>query len=116
MSTVPVAFEGFGPAKAFGVATPSLLDWYAVYTCPRHEKWVANQLRVRGMESFSPVYRTVHQWKDRKKMVELALFPSYAFVRIDPVERVRVLQVPGVVQLVSFGGKPAPLPTTAMDA
>jgi len=46
----------------------------------------------------------------------MPLFPCYAFVHIDPADRLRVLQVPGVVQIVSFNGHPAPLPTNVIEA
>lgn len=85
-------------------------SWYALYTAARHEKVVAKQLEQRRIETFLPLYRSWHRWKDRRKLVELALFPSYVFVRIGTRERLRVLQVPGAVSLVTFNGEPAPLP------
>jgi transcription antitermination factor NusG len=91
-------------------------QWYAVYTCSRHEKVVAKQLEDRQIETFLPLYRTWHRWKDRRKQVELALFPSYVFVRIPAQARLRVLQVPGVASLVSFNGRPAPLPEQEIEA
>ena len=90
--------------------------WYAIYTSSRHEKVVANQLEQRGIESFLPLYRSWHRWKDRRKLVELALFPSYVFVRMEAQKRLRVLQVPGVVNLVSFNGEPAALPEQEINA
>jgi transcription antitermination factor NusG len=84
--------------------------WYALYTVSRHEKTVAKQLTERRVETFLPLYRAWHRWKDRRKLVELALFPSYVFVRIGREDRIRVLQVPGAVSLVTFNGQPAPLP------
>src|SRR6266496_2880802 len=117
MSAATLNFEN---ARLWGtpieVAPTSLMEWYAVYTCPRHEKYVAKQLNDRRLESFAALYRSVHQWKDRRKTVEVALFPSYVFVRMDPAERLRVLQVPGVVHLVSFNGRPATLPTAEVEA
>lgn len=83
--------------------------WYAAYTCTRHEKRVAQQLDERHVENFLPLYRSVRRWKDRRKELQLALFPSYVFVRMDLKDRLRVLQLPGVVDFVSFGGVPAPL-------
>ncbi|HEX6806205.1 MAG TPA: UpxY family transcription antiterminator [Terriglobales bacterium] len=94
----------------------STASWFAIYTASRHEKVVAKQLEERSIETFLPLYRTWHRWKDRRKMVELALFPSYVFVKIDRPERVRVLQVPGVVNLVTFNGQPAPLPEVEINA
>jgi len=90
-------------------------NWYAAYTCGRHEKSVARQLEERSINCFLPLYRSWHRWADRRKQVELALFPSYVFVHIDPRDRMRVLQLPGVVRLVSFNGNPAVLPETDIE-
>jgi transcription antitermination factor NusG len=98
------------------VDVKQLARWYAIYTSPRHEKVVAEQLTARRIETFLPLYRTWHNWKDRRKEVELALFPSYVFVRIAIRERLRVLQVAGVVNLVSFQGEFAALPEQEIDA
>lgn len=95
---------------------PASAHWYAIYTCARHEKWVAKQLEQSSLETFLPLHRSIHQWKDRKKLVEQALFPSYVFVKIDPAERIRVLQTPGVVRIVDFQGEPAALPEAEIEA
>jgi|SRR5579884_1709277 len=91
-------------------------QWYALYTTARHERVVARQLEERRIESFLPVYRAWHRWKDRRKQVELALFPSYVFVRIEEEEKLRVLKVAGAVHVVSFNGKMAALPERETDA
>jgi transcription antitermination factor NusG len=39
----------------------------------------------------------------------MPLFPGYVFVFIALSDRLPVLQIPGVVHLVSFNGQPAPL-------
>ena len=83
--------------------------WYAVYTCVRHEKMVARQFTERNVDCFVPLYRAVHRWKDRRKTLDLALFPGYVFVRITLSERLKVLQVPSVVSLISFNGRPVPI-------
>ena len=90
--------------------------WYAIYTNSRHERVVAKHLQDRSIETVVPLYRSWHRWKDRRKLVELALFPSYVFVRIEAQKRLRVLQVPGVVSLVSFNGQPAALPEQEINA
>lgn len=94
---------------------PVEANWLAVYTCARHEKSVARQLEERKINCFLPLYKSWRQWADRRKQVDLALFPSYVFVHIDPRERLRVLQLPGVVRLVSFNGNPAVLPETEIE-
>ncbi|MGH9709845.1 MAG: UpxY family transcription antiterminator [Candidatus Acidiferrales bacterium] len=89
--------------------------WYAAYTCANHEKSVAGQFSGRGVEHFLPLYETVHRWKDRRMRLELPLFPSYIFVHLPLRERLRVLQVPGVVRLVGFGDHAAPLPADEIE-
>lgn len=90
--------------------------WYALYTSARHEKRVAQQITGRRMSCFLPLYRSVRRWKDRRKELELALFPGYVFVQMSLSNKLRVLEVPGVVRLVSFNGKPAPLPAEEIEA
>jgi transcription antitermination factor NusG len=93
----------------------SELNWYALYTCPRHEKCVAQQIEQRSISCFLPLYRSVRRWKDRRKELELALFPGYVFVRLELKDRFRVLQLPSAVHLVSFNGQPAVLPEAEID-
>ena len=90
-------------------------NWYALYTCARHEKRVAQQIERRSFSCFLPVYRSVRRWKDRRKELELALFPGYVFVRMALEKKLRVLEVPGVVHLVSFNGQPAPVPAEQIE-
>jgi transcription antitermination factor NusG len=91
------------------------LNWYVLYTCPRHEKCVAQQIEQRSISCFLPLYRSVRRWKDRRKELELALFPGYVFVRLALKDRLRVLQLPSAVRLVSFNGRPAALPEAEID-
>jgi transcription antitermination factor NusG len=91
------------------------LNWYALYTCPRHEKCVAQQIEQRSISCFLPLYRSVRRWKDRRKELELALFPGYVFVRLALKDRLRVLQLPSAVRLVSFNGEPAVLPESEIE-
>jgi len=91
-------------------------QWFATYTRSRHEKTVAEHLSLRSVEFFLPIYETLRKWKNGRFKVQLPLFPGYVFVRIPLKERIRVLQVPGVVRLVSFKGVPVALPQTDIEA
>jgi transcription antitermination factor NusG len=91
-------------------------NWYAIYTFPRHEKRVAEQVEQRSFPCFLPLYRSMRRWKDRRKELELVLFPGYVFVRMALASKLLVLQVPGVVRLVSFNGQPAALPIAEIEA
>ena len=91
-------------------------SWYALYTCARHEKRVVQQIERRRLSCFLPLYRSVRRWKDRRKELELALFPGYVFVHMSLSNKLKVLEVPGVVRLVSFNGQPAALPEEEIEA
>jgi transcription antitermination factor NusG len=95
---------------------PLQSHWYAAHVRSRHEKQVAKQLEERRVSCFLPVYRSVRRWKDRRKELDLVLFPGYVFVHLDLKDRLRVLQVPSVVRFVSFNGYPAPLPDADIEA
>jgi len=71
---------------------------------------VARQLDERCIDTFLPLYRSLRRWKDRRTQIELPLFPGYVFVHFDLQQRLRILELPGVVRLVSFNGQPATLP------
>ncbi len=86
------------------------MPWYALYTRPRHEKKVYEALTEKGIETFLPLIKTLRQWKDRRKWVEVPLFNSYVFVNIEYKDRFSALRTNGVVRLVSFGGVPAKIP------
>jgi transcription antitermination factor NusG len=85
------------------------VHWYVVYTAANHEKKVAAELERRSVKSFLPVYHSLRRWQDRRVKLELPLFPGYVFVHFALQERLRVLQVPGVVRLVGFGACATPL-------
>jgi len=89
--------------------------WYAAYTSSRHEKRVVEHLSQREIECFLPLYETVRRWNNGRHRVQLPLFPSYVFVRIALRDKLRVLQIPGLVQLVSFQGAPAVLPDAEIE-
>jgi len=89
-------------------ATPD--RWFAVWTRSRHEQVVKTQLDEKRVTAFLPTISRWSRWKDRKKKIDVPLFPGYVFARFDPVERLGVLKCSGVVSIVSFNGEPAPVP------
>jgi transcription antitermination factor NusG len=97
---------------------PRLSNWFALYTTARHEKRVAQYLIERRIECYLPLYRSQRRWKDGSRVtLELPLFPSYLFVRMERRARGLVLSVPGALAVVSgTGGEPAPLPEATIEA
>jgi transcription antitermination factor NusG len=102
-----------------GAPTSAVLDlsiaqaepWYVSYTRPRHEKRVAQQLAEQGIGCFLPLYCSVRRWKDRRKVLDLPLFPGYVFVQVNGQNRLSLLRLPGVLGLICVQGKPALVPS-----
>jgi len=92
--------------------------WFAAVTFPRHEKRVEQHLSNRGVEHYLPIYRSRRKWRNGLKVVlDLPLFAGYIFVRIRRTERLRVLEVPGVLGIVGgTAGQMAPLPEADVEA
>jgi len=91
-------------------------QWYAIWTRSRHEQLVREQLEQRKVEAFLPTITRWSRWKDRKKKIDWPLFPGYCFARIGVADTLRVLKCAGVVNIVSFDGKPAPIPPLELDS
>ena|ERR1035441_6129678 len=93
-------------------------NWFAVYTNSRHEKRVGQHLSMREIEHYLPLYHVQRKWSNGLRVtLDLPLFPGYIFVRIHRAQRVRVLEVPGVLAMVGgTGGEPAPLPEADIEA
>jgi transcriptional antiterminator NusG len=87
-----------------------LESWFAIWTRSRHEQVVREQLETKRIDAFLPTITKWSRWKDRRKKIDWPLFPGYCFARFDPDEALRVLKCAGVVSIVSFEGKPAPIP------
>jgi transcriptional antiterminator NusG len=90
--------------------------WYAVWTRSRHEQVVRTQLDEKHVTAFLPTMTRWSRWKDRKKQIDVPLFPGYVFARFEPGERLSVLKCSGVVSIVSFNGEPAPVPDHEIES
>jgi transcription antitermination factor NusG len=108
-TTSPVATDSATTPTCAWLGEPA---WYAVQTRSRHEHLVACHLASRGIVEYLPTFFETHVWSDRRKKIEVPLFPGYIFVQIKPLNehRVQVLRAPGVVRLVGSepGGTPIP--------
>lgn len=90
--------------------------WYALYTRARSEKKVRKALMEHGIEAYLPLIKTLRQWSDRKKKVELPLIPSYVFVKIQEKYFRNVLVIDGAVGFITFEGKKVPIPEKQINA
>ncbi len=91
-------------------------SWFALTVKPQHERTVAEQLQVKSLEAYVPLYRSRRRWSDRIKTLDLPLFPRYVFCRFDPERRAAVLKTAGVLTIVGFNGKPCPVSDEEIDA
>lgn len=69
------------------------LHWFIAYvkTCCEHK---AGELFVKlGYETYLPCRREVHQWSDRKKIVERLVLPHMIFVHTTEAGRVESLKL-----------------------
>ena len=97
--------------------SPEESNWYAIHTKPRHEKWIAAQLREKSVHTFLPLLEQIRQWSDRRSKVEIPMFSCYAFVRIAQAteERLKVLRTPGVLGFVGNERQGTPIPDVQIE-
>ena len=79
--------------------------WFVLYAQFNHEKKVHAELLKNGIESYLPILKTLKQWSDRKKKIELVMFPCYNFVFCNESELYSILNYKGIVTVVKFGDK-----------
>jgi transcription antitermination factor NusG len=92
--------------------------WYSVQTVYRCEHRVSRDLATKGFETYLPVLPEMHQWKDRRKLIEVPAFSGYLFVHYEPSlrNRVKVLETSGIVRLLGGNHAPSPIPEAEIEA
>jgi transcriptional antiterminator NusG len=91
-------------------------NWYAIRTRSRHEQVVRGQLERQQVDVFLPTITRSSRRKDRKVKIEWPLFPGYCFARFRPADALPLLRCTGVVNVVSFEGRPAPIPDHELES
>lgn len=87
-------------------AAPAPLPWYALQVRTRYERVVSEYLTGFDYEWFLPLCKDRKRWSDRVKEVEVPLFPGYLFCRFDVQNRLPILKIPGMVQIVGYNRQP----------
>ncbi len=106
-----VGFEG---SEAFDYKWKTL-QWFALYTRSRHEKFLDSELKQKGIETFLPLRKITRRWSDRYQQIEEPLFKGYLFVRIPLMDRYQVLNTKGAVCLVGKGAEAVAVPERELD-
>ena len=93
----------------------SEIHWYALYTRPRFERKISEEIGLMNRECYLPMRTTIHRWSDRIKKGKEPLFAGYVFVKTDLRYKAAFLQIPGVVRFLSTDGKPEIIPLQEID-
>lgn len=89
--------------------------WYALYTRANGEKKLLQNLLDKNIECYLPTKKVLKIWSDRKKWIEEPLFKCYIFVKVSYKEFFNVLNTPGAVCYVSFGGRAQSIPENQIN-
>lgn len=97
---------------ANSVLEPATPPWYALTTLSRHEWLVTKQLQSHGLEPFLPIRIEIHRWSDRRKKVEVPLFPGYVFLHANMCGEIRhtIQRLRGCGGFITMHGDPVPIP------
>lgn len=96
--------------------SPPILNWFVLYTKPRAEKKLAQQLMDDGIETYCPTKTEIKQWSDRKKKVETPVLPSMVLVHIEKNKRNMVFNRTHAVRYLFWQGKPAIVTQEEVDS
>ncbi len=91
--------------------TPAF-HWFALLTRSNFEQMVYEQIARKKMVAFLPKTKKLSRRKDRKKIIEVPLFPGYLFVKstMDPGCQLAVLKTLGAVRFLGNHQGPTPVP------
>ena len=97
------------------------MPWYAVHTRSRHEGKVSAGLAQKSIHAFLPKLEVWSRRKDRRRKIQLPMFPGYVFVQMaqaDNQSRLDILRTAGVVKILgtTLGNVPIPVPDEKIEA
>ena len=70
-----------GPSYGTGEGVAHSKRWYVALVRMHHEKKVSEYLDKMGIENFIPLQQEMHQWSDRRKLIESVLLPMICTCR-----------------------------------
>ena len=92
--------------------------WYVLHTKSRFENVVNESLTSKAVLAFLPKITVPSKRKDRKKMIQVPLFPGYVFVKSDlhPNHHLEIVKTAGAVKLVGNNSGPISVPDEAIES
>ena len=79
---------------------------------------VAESLSAKGLHAFLPKRRVKSRRRDRRRMIDVPVFPGYLFVEtaMTPHDWQLIRKTPGVVSILGYGDTPAPIPRYQVES
>lgn len=92
--------------------------WYLVQCKPRQAPRALEHLERQGYQCLLPLHYIERLHKGQLQQLTEPLFPGYLFIHLDKVEDnwLPIRSTRGVNQIVSFGGKPTPVPSNIVES
>ncbi len=105
-----------GPVS-FPKLTGSELAWFAIYVQVNHEREVTRRLEGREICAFLPLMECWSKRRDRRKKIQVPLFPGYVFVNVvlDNYTNLNILKTPGALSLIRNSEGPLPIPAYQIE-
>jgi transcriptional antiterminator RfaH len=83
-------------------------NWFVIYTSSNGEKKVEERIQnSTSFEVFFPYIKTVRQWSDRKKKIDVPLISRTLFVKCFEKDLLLLYSIQGIVRVLKWMGKPA---------
>ena len=97
--------------------TPPDKEWYALYVQVNHEKEVVKRLEQKEVGCFLPLMETWSKRRDRRKKIQLPMFPGYVFVHVLLASNVHltVVKTPGALSLLHNSQGPLSIPSYQIE-
>ena len=97
--------------------TPPDKEWYALYVQVNHEKEVVKRLELKEVDCFLPLMETWSKRRDRRKKIQLPMFPGYVFVHtlLDSNVHLIVVKTPGALTLLHNSQGPLSIPSYQIE-
>lgn len=96
------------PTDVIGRSVACSKRWLVAIVRIYHEKKTSERLKKMGIENFLPIQQEIHQWSDRRKVIDRVLLPMMIFVHVDSQEQKEVLTLSSISRYMVLRGESTP--------
>lgn len=92
-------------------------EWYALYVQVNHEKEVAKRLEQKEVDCFLPLMDTWSKRRDRRKKIQLPMFPGYVFINVllDGHVNLTIVKTAGALSILHNSEGPLSIPSYQIE-